>query len=143
YKSGRFGLVSAFKDASGNLTTKVVGLGSAPVLDGEKAAVSILLTKQGAKILWESFKSPTPDISFSFEMDVTGYRSPHRAIIEANFDQIYEHQAFGVGFASTYLSGEIKAAFDDLQRQGAIKLTQVGTDEKLEALITTAYNKIA
>jgi hypothetical protein len=143
YKSGRFGLVSAFKDENGNLTTKVVGLGVAPVLDGEKAAVSILLTKGGAKILWESFKTPTPDISFTFEMDLTGYRSPHRAVIEANFDQIYEHTAFGAGLASTYLSAEIKTAFDDLQRTGAIKLTQVGTDEKIEALITTAYNKIA
>lgn len=143
YKSGRFSLVSAFKDANGNLTTKVVGLGIAPVLDGEKAAVSILLTKAGAKILWESFKTPAPDISFTFEMDLTGYRSPHRAVIEANFDQIYEHSAFSAGLASTYLSAEIKAAFDDLQRTGAIKLTQVGTDEKLDGLITTAYNKIA
>ena len=31
------------------------------------------LTKLGAKILWESFQTPTPDISFSFEMDVTGF----------------------------------------------------------------------
>ncbi len=75
-------------------------------------------------------------------MTLSGYRSPHRALIEANFDQIYEHQAFSAGIASAYLSGEIKAAFDDLQRTGAIKLTQVGADEKLDALITTAYNKL-
>jgi len=143
YKSGKFGLVSSFKDPQGNLSKQVVGLGNAPILDGEKAAVSMQLTKLGSKILWESFQTPTPDISFTFEMDVTGFRSPHRAVIEANFDQIYEHQSFGAGLASTYLAAEIKAAFDDLQRKGAIKLTQVGTDEKLEALITTAYNKIA
>ena len=65
----------------------MVGLGNAPLLDGEKAAVSMQLTKLGAKILWESFQTPTPDISFSFEMDVTGFRSPQRAVIEANFDR--------------------------------------------------------
>lgn len=143
FRSGKFGLVSSFKDPDGKLSTKVVGLGNAPILDGEKAAVSMQLTKQGAKILWESFHTAAPDISFSFEMDLAGYRSPQRAVIEANFDQIYEHQAFGAGIASTYLAAEIKAAFDDLKRQGAIKLTQVGENEKLEALITTAYNKIA
>lgn len=143
FRSGKFGLVSSFKDPDGKLSTKVVGIGNAPILDGEKAAVSMQLTKQGAKILWESFHTAAPDISFSFEMDMTGYRSPQRAVIEANFDQIYEHQAFGAGVASTYLAAEIKAAFDDLKRQGAIKLTQVGENEKLEALVTTAYNKIA
>ena len=143
YKSGKFGLVSSFKDTNGNLTKQVVGLGNAPLLDGEKAAVSMQLTKLGAKILWESFQTPTPDISFTFEMDVTGFRSPHRALIEANFDQIYEHKAFAAGVATQYLAAEIKGAFDDLRREGAIKLTQVGDDEKLDALITTAYNKIS
>ena len=142
YKSGKFGLVSAFKDADGSLSKKVVGIGNAPIIDGQKAAISIQLTKLGAEILWESFKSPTPDISFTFEMDITGFRAPKRAIIEANFDQIYEHQAFGLGIASTYLAGEISATFDELTRQGAIKITQIGEDAKMEELITTAYNKL-
>jgi len=142
YKSGKFGLVSSFKDAGGDLTSKIVGIGNAPILDGQKAAISIQLTKLGAELLWETFKSPTPDISFTFEMDITGFRSPKRALIEANFDQIYEHTSFGVGVASTYLAGEISATFDDLTRSGAIKITQVGDDAKMEELITTAYNKL-
>jgi hypothetical protein len=143
YKSGKFGIVSSFKDPAGGLSKQVVGLGNAPVLDGQKAAVSIQLTKQGAKILWESFKTITPDISFTFEMEVAGYRSPKKAVIEANFDQIYEHKGFSVGIATTFLAAEIKANFDDLVRNGAIKVTQIGEDEKMEAMISTAYNKIA
>lgn len=143
YKSGRFGIVSAFKDPQGGLTRQIVGLGSAPILDGQKAAVSIQLTREGAKILWESFKTTAPDISFTFEMEVAGYRSPKRALIEANFDQIYEHKAFNAGLATQFLAAEIRTAFDDLIRSGAIKLTQVGEDEKMDALIATAYNKIS
>jgi len=142
YHSGKFGLVTSFKDPQGKLSTQVVGLGNAPILDGEKAAVSIQLTKLGAKLLWESFHTKAPDISFTFEMEVGGYRSPHRALLEANFDQVYEHQAFAVGVASTYLAAEIKGAFDDLRKQGAIKLTQVGADEKLDQLVSTAYGKL-
>jgi hypothetical protein len=143
FKSGKFGLISSFKDTNGEFTKQVVGLGNAPLLDGEKASVSVQLTKLGAKILWESFQTPTPDLSFTFEMEVAGYRSPHRAVVEANFDQVYEHKAFAMGVATQYLAAEIKSAFDDLTKSGAIKLTQVGQDEKLEAMITTAYNKIS
>jgi len=143
FKSGTFGLVSSFTDPEGNLSHRVVGLGNAPLLDGEKAAVSMHLTQLGARILWQSFHTPTPDISFTFEMELDGYRSPRRAVIEADLDRIYEHRAFAAGLASTYLAAEIKGAFDDLREENAIRLTQVGDDEQLQALITTAYNRIA
>ena len=142
YRSGKFGLVSSFKDPAGKLVTQVLGLGNAPVLDGEKAAVLIQLTKQGAKLLWESFETPTADISFTFEMEMAGLRSPHKATLEADFDRIYDHQAFAAGLRSTYVAAEIKGAFDDLYDNKAIKLTQVGSDEKQDALITIAYNKV-
>jgi hypothetical protein len=142
FKSGKFGLVTSFKDPQGKLATQVVGLGNAPLLDGEKAAVSMQLTKQGAKLLWESFNTAAPDISFTFEMEVSGYSSPKQAVIEANFDQIYEHQTFNAGLASQYLAAEIRLAFEDLTRSGAIKVTNIGADQQMESLINTAYTKI-
>lgn len=143
FKSGKFGLVTSFKDPQGRLASQVVGLGNAPLLDGEKAAVSMQLTKEGAKLLWESFNTAAPDISFTFEMEVAGYTSPKQALIEANFDQIYEHQTFNAGIASQYLAAEIRLAFEDLTRSGAIKVTNVGADQQMESLINTAYTKIA
>jgi hypothetical protein len=142
FKSGRFGLISSVRDPQGGLSTQVLGMGAAPLLDGEQAAVSIQLTKQGAKLLWESFATPTPDISFSFEMDLSGFRGPQRALLEANFDQVYEHQAFSAGLAATQLAAEIRATFDDLRREGAIKLTQIGSDTNMDNLINTAYSKL-
>lgn len=142
FKSGKFGLVTSFKDPSGKLATQVVGIGTAPLLDNEAAAISIQLTKLGAKLLWESFQTAAPDISFSFEMELPGYMSPKRALIEANWETVYEHQAFSAGVASQYLSGEIRAAFEDLRRTGAIKVTQVGADAGMDAAVTTAYNKL-
>ncbi|WNJ19648.1 hypothetical protein [Pontibacter sp. G13] len=143
YSRGRFALISSFAQPDGTLSTQVLGLGSAPILDGQKAAISIHLTKQGAKLLWESFKTPTPDISFSFEMELPGYRSPKNAVIEANFDQIYKHATFQAGIATPYIGAEIEAAFEELRRNGAITITQVGEDEQFNELIATAYNKVA
>ena len=124
FRSGKFSLISSFTNTDGELTEQVVGMGTAPLLDDQSAAVSMQLTKTGAKILWESFQTTAPDISFSFEMDLAGYREPHRAVIEADFDQIYEHKNFNAAIASTHLSGEIKKTYDDLMKTGAIKLTQ-------------------
>jgi hypothetical protein len=144
YRSGTFALVSSFKDPEGGLVTQqVVGLGKAPLLEGEKAAVSFQLTKKGAQVLWESMQTPRPDIAFTFDMDLEGFRPPARAILEANFDQIYAHKAFSAGVATTHLGAEVELVFDELRRTGAIKLTEIGTDQNLHDLISTAYSQVA
>jgi len=142
FKSGRVGLVSAVADTKGGLSTQVLGIGNAPLLDGEKAAVSIQLTKLGAKVLWESFQTAAPDVTFSFEMDLEGYRSPARARLVADFDRIHEHRAFGAAVATTMLAGEIRSAFDELRSTDAIRLTQVGGDAGIDAIVSTAYGKL-
>jgi hypothetical protein len=95
YNQGTFALVTSFTEENSDLVRRVlVGTGRAPVLDGSKAAISLLLTRTGAEILWESFHSGTPDISFLFEMELEGYRSPKEAVLEADFDQVYKHRSF-------------------------------------------------
>ncbi len=143
YRSGKFALVSSFADETGDLTEQILGIGDAPILDGQKAAISMQLTKFGAKLLWESFKTPTPDISFSFQMVLAGFRSPIEATLEANFDQIYQNKTFDAGVASVVFSAEVKAAFDDLRKSGAIKFTGVEADENMERLIEISYKKLA
>lgn len=142
FKSGRFGLVSSFADPKGGLSKQVLGLGNAPLLDGEKAAISIELSKQGSKILWQSFEMPAPDISFRFEMDMTGFRSPKRATIDADWSKIYSHRSFGAGIATNYLAAEIKDTFDELRTTDAIKITQIGEDAQMDAVVGTAYKMI-
>lgn len=141
YRGGTIALISSFKE-NNEFTKKVIGLGKAPLLDNERVAISILLTKLGAKILWESFKTPTPDMSISFEMEMAGFRSPIGATIEANFDQMYQHHAFQAAVATPILAGEIKLAFDDLVREGAIKVTQIGSDASIEKAVDAAYSKL-
>lgn len=142
YRSGRVGLVSSFKQENGELTTKVLGLGSAPILEGDKAAVSIQLTKQGATLLWNSFQTATPDISFNFEMEFAGYRQPYEATVEADWEQVYSHRLFSAALVTSYGGAEIKDALDDLVRSGAIKVTIKGSDEKLDQLVGAAQAKL-
>lgn len=163
FKSGTFGLVTSFSDENGELTNKVVGLGQAPILDGQKAAISLHLTKLGATLLWNSFQTATPDISFSFNMTMDGYRLPKEAVIEADFEDLYESMELGLkagigGSASAaggnggaeargtvpfYFGAELKAQFEKLHRDGKIRITQIGSDEGMDKLIELAYAKLA
>ena len=145
FTDGTIALISSIANKDGEFTKQVLGVGKAPILDGHKAAISVLLNKQGAKILWESFKTPTPDMSVSFEMKMQGYRSPKRVKIEANFDQVYESSVFQAAAAvngPVLLAGEINSTFEDLRKSGAIKVEQYGEDEDLEKALETAYNKL-
>ena len=145
FTDGTIALISSIANKDGEFTKQVLGVGKAPILDGHQAAISVLLNKQGAKILWESFKTPTPDMSVSFEMTIQGYRSPKRVKIEANFDQMYESSTFQAAASMTgpvLLAAEINATFEDLRKSGAIKVEQYGEDEKLEKALETAYNKL-
>lgn len=147
YKGGTFALISSFAEEGSEFTKKVIGVGRAPVFVGNKAAVSLSLTKLGAKILWESCHTPTPDLSFSFVMDFTGYRSPMNAKVEVNWDKVFEHEEFKAGLnigGNPYFSLglDIKAAFDELREDGTIKVTAFGSDDKMDAMIDMAYKKV-
>jgi hypothetical protein len=142
YTGGNIALISSVAQPNGEFAKTVLGLGKVPILDGQKAAISVLLTKKGAKILRESFNTPTPDMSIAFEMTVSGFRKPKKAIIEANFESIYEHESFQAAIAAPILQAEINLAFDDLVKSGAIKVTNKGADEQMEKLIEDVYNKL-
>lgn len=142
FRSGTFALISSFAQADGSFTDAVMGVGKAPLLQNERAAVSLRLTREGAEVLRGSLESPTPDLSFSFEMEMDGYRSPKEAVLEADFERVYSHDTFAAGVATPYLQAEIEAAFEDLRREGAIRLTQIGDDENLDQLVQAAYTKL-
>jgi hypothetical protein len=143
YRSGVFGLVSSFRQENGDLTRQVIGLGRAPILDGQQAAVSLRLTDLGAQILWESFQLPTPDVSFTFEMEVAGYHSPVRGLITADFDRLYRMDEFGLGVTADYLGAEIEAGFDKAVEDGVITVEMVGSDTQVDRLIQVAYDKLS
>ena len=142
FKSGKFALISSFAEAGSDMTHKVLGVGTSPLLENEKAAISLNLTPKGAEVLWESFRTPTPDISFSFSMEIDGFRSPKKATIEADFDRIYQNRDMQAGVATPWLQAEIQDTLEDLRSQGAIRITQVGEDEDMDALIQTAYERL-
>ena len=126
----------------GAVQSRVLGIGPAPILEGDKVAVSFLLNKDDAVILKESLKSSTPDISFNLSMTLAGYQSPVEFKIEMEWDKIYNHDIFNVGVATPVLQAEIGIAVQELKENGSIKVTQIGEDPNLQRLQDVLTNKL-
>jgi hypothetical protein len=142
YKSGTVALISSIARPGGDRAPQILGLGTAPILDGQKCAISVQLNKSNAKLLWETFKTPTPDFSISFEMQLEGYLSPKRVLIEADLDKVYSNRTFEAAVATPVLAAEIQDALEELTETRVIKVTQIGEDEGLNAIMQTAYSQI-
>lgn len=142
YRGGTVALVSAFNSENEEFTQQVLGLGPAPVVEGQKAPLSILLTKKGARILWESFKSNMADISFQYSMEIEGYNAPISANISFDWEEVYEHKNFQGGIATPVLATEVETAVSDMISNRVIKITEIGEDEDFDKIRTIVMEMV-
>ena len=141
YRKGNFALITSFKEGN-EITTKTVAVGKAPLMEGQKTAVSMALTKEGAELLWESFKSDTPDISLVFDMEFAGVRNPYEATLEADWSQVSKSQRLSAGFKYKWFGADVDMLFQELRQSGAVKITTKGKDANMDAIIQSANAKL-
>lgn len=141
YKSGKVALISAI---AGTDQTKILGLGNAPTMQGNKTAVAFRLSKEDARLLWETFKTPVPDISFAFEMEMEGFLSPREGHIRGNFEEVYSSHELGVSGAvpvkGIMLGADIGAAFEKMNEKKVIDIQGFDQDDEF---INIAYKQLA
>ncbi len=141
YRKGSFALVTSFKEGDKTLT-RTVAVGKAPLMEGQKVAVSIGLTREGAELLWESFQSATPDISLVFDMEFAGVREPYEAKLEADWSQVSKHQRVQAGLKYAWFGADVDLLFQELRQTGAVKITTKGKDAVLDKVLQSAHAKL-
>ena len=141
YRQGSFALITSFKEGD-ITTTKTVAVGKAPLMEGQKAAVSMALTREGAELLWESFKTDTPDISLVFDMQFTGVREPFEATLEADWARVADHHNVKAGVKYAWFGADVDILFQELRQTGAVKITTKGQNATLENILTSVNNKL-
>ncbi|MCY7293136.1 MAG: hypothetical protein LH615_13240, partial [Ferruginibacter sp.] len=146
YRGGTMALVSKSVITNSSSTAdpnqkRVLGLGPAPVLEGDYVAVSFILDSLDAKILWESLQTPTPDIGFNLNMTIGGYQSPVGFSIVMNWDKVYKHKIFNSGLATPILKAEIGVATQEMKENGDLQITEIEGDPKSEKLLDVLTNK--
>jgi tetratricopeptide (TPR) repeat protein len=143
FKEGTFRVVSATAGEGGIFNRRIVGEGKAPIMPGQKAAVSIALTEEGASLLWESFKNPTSDISVDFALKFTGVTPAFQAKLKVNWDKVYTQQDFKLNVGATIkvvkLEADVRAMLEDLRQKGAIELEVVGENENMQKMLDVVY----
>lgn len=141
YRNGSFALVTSFTEENQE-TTRTVAVGKAPLMEGQKAAVSMALTREGAELLWESFQSDTPDISLVFDMEFAGIREPYEATLEADWKRISKHDRIKAGFKYKWFGADVDILLQELRQTGAVKITTKGENENMDQILQSANEKL-
>ncbi|MBA2880444.1 type III secretion system FlhB-like substrate exporter [Desulfosalsimonas propionicica] len=141
YRNGSFALVTSFQQEN-QQTTRTVAVGKAPLMEGQKTAVSMALTRQGAELLWESFQSDTPDISLVFDMEFAGIRQPYEATLEADWKRVSKHDRIKAGFKYQWFGADVDILLQELRQTGAVKITTKGENKNMDQIIQSANEKL-
>ncbi len=142
FEKGRYALVSSILSKDGKKQNLLMASGSAPVLEGSKIALSFEMEPETSKLLLESFKMATPDISIVFDLEFLGLSDAFNAEMEIDWSQVQKNQHIKAGVKAYYVSAEVDMLYDDLRKESAIKLTTSGEDIAMQALINRVYEKL-
>lgn len=143
FADGRYSLVSSVLDPAKGLPERtMLATGRAPVLEGNRLALSFELQPEQASLLLESFKMATPDVSLVFDMTFQGLTDAYEAELFIDWTEVRTSKAFRAGGSVYFVSADVEAAFDELFRRNAIRLRSSGSDAAMEALLTNVYDKL-
>jgi hypothetical protein len=120
----------------------VLTSGRAPVLEGNRLALSFDLAPQQASLLMQSLAMPTPDVSLVFDMTFAGLTDAYDAELTIDWSEVRKNKAFSAGASVYFVGADVELAFDRLRRDNAIRLRSSGENAAMEALLNTVYTKL-
>jgi hypothetical protein len=143
FKAGRWLLVSSVVRATGEDGKQVLATGNAPVFEGNRVALSFDLPPERAKLLLESFKMATPDVSLVFEMTLRGLSDSYDAELTVDWSEVDKSETFGGGVSAfRAVSADIEQGIAELERKGAIRTVVRGSNPNMQALLDKAHERL-
>jgi len=148
YRSGSYAVTTPLASGADEspetmkFINQIFGVGKAPVLEGHKCAVAMRLTKEGATLLWESFKMATSQVSVVYEMEVKGYRNPFEATIVADWSKITKHDQLQAGIKASWFGADLDMLWQELRQNGSVQIVQKGEDANMEKILAEAQRII-
>ncbi|MDO5976235.1 hypothetical protein [Flavivirga jejuensis] len=143
FKEGTYALVSSIIDPEkGGQRRKLMVKGRAPVLEGNKIALSFELDSKDSKLLFESFKMATPDISLVFDLAFEGLSNAYDATLEVDWSEVQKRHEASVGGSYMFIGAEAGLEIDELMKNQAITLTSNGENDQMDGLMNTVMEKL-
>jgi hypothetical protein len=143
FDKGSFVLISSILNGkSGKEEKKLLATGEAPVLENSSIALSFNLNPLASKILLESFKMDTPDISLIFDLTFSGLSDSYDATLEIDWSEVKKSKSFGAGGSAYFIGADVELGFDELIKNNSIKLINNGSNASMDALLSTVYDRL-
>jgi hypothetical protein len=142
FSSGRYALISSIINSGGKEETKLLATGNAPVLEGSRIALSFELDPKSSKTLLESFQMSTPDISIVFDMAFNGITDAYQAELVVNWEDVRKAEMMKASASVYFVSADVEKSVEELKRNNAIKLTTIGENAHMDALVKTVYSRL-
>ncbi|WP_340200861.1 hypothetical protein [Ascidiimonas sp. W6] len=143
FNSGKYTLVSSILNPkTGNNQPQILVTGEAPVIENSKIPLSFDVDPVRSKLLLESFKMATPDVSLIFELSFSGLTENYEAELEIDWSEVKKSHAFNAGGSIYFVGAQVELGFDKLRKDQAIKFTSTGSDASMESLVETVYTKL-
>ncbi len=141
FEEGKYSVISSVLSDEGVRTAELLAQRPAPLLQGNRVALSFDLTPELANVLLATFKTATPDISITFDMGFTGLTPAYNAEMLIDWTKTQESLEAGGGVKIYVVSLEAETAIEKAFQDGAIQLQVNGDDAAMEQLLELAYGK--
>ena len=143
FSDGQWALVSSVLNRPGAKSERLLlSQGRAPVLEGNRLALSFDLEPAQSTLLLESFKMATPDVSLVFDFTFAGLSQAYDAQLTIDWSEVRKSQSFKAGGTIYFVSADVETMFDELIRNNAIRLKTSGSDAVTEGLLQSVYSKL-
>jgi hypothetical protein len=146
FKEGRYVLVSSILREDGEEEQQALAAGNAPVFEGNEVAFSFDVDPQRSKLLLESFKMPTPDVSIVFEMTVTGLTDAYDAVIHVDWEEVKKNEHFEADFQYggiiPLVTADIEQDLEELTNREAVRIEVRGENPNMQKLLDKAHQKV-
>jgi hypothetical protein len=144
FEKGRYALISSIlNEQTGKEENHTLTMGDAPVLAGSKLAFSFHLTPQNSKLLLESFKMATPDISLTFDLAFKGLSESYNAEMTVNWSDVYEYKQNVEKHDYWLYSSSVDSTIETFIRNNTIQINTRGENAAMDAIITKAHDKLS
>lgn len=142
FESGRYALVSSILNDEGNKQNMMLATGKAPIVENNSIPLTFNISPEDSKVLMESFKMSTPDISLLFDLGFSGLSESYDATLEIDWSQVKTSIGGGVSGNVYFVGADVKLGLDQLFKDQSIKLETNGSDASMESLLNTVYDKL-
>ncbi len=141
FSKGQFSLVSSLIGGEETRNQVLLAQRPAPLMEGNRTAISAHLDPQSASLLLASLQTASPDLSVTYDLGFSGLTDAYKATMIIDWEKVSQSFGGGAGVSLYYVSLDVEAQIDRLFQDGSIKLEVNGDDQNMDKLIEIAHAK--